>query len=714
MPESTQTSKNPLKIHMTFRDWNQSNHSTNVSAEHMIAAMPNVHEYGIGSAQLAGGTFGQLLIKNDINPYGYVPKLTDHVNKETGPDNRIEVSALFRNEVGLSVSRQAPDVLEHIIRRHAEMGVDRLDNFHHTNDHRMMPAVPHICQKLQDEGHDIYAQAGITIQSNPNSIADKQRIIDEILFEAEKMIESGHKGLYVKNASGVLYPDLGFDTVSALRGNFDQSIGFHMHDTYGYGYQTTLAVIEAGADSVDALPHALAEGTGQISIDKLVYVMKKQGGSMLERLPLVNLDAMRQDEFAAFAVRGQYSGLELPFDPELFEIAEASGSAGGALTSLMNVYGTNLRHAMPKLDDKEILQKVLEKKAEIREALGYVTNVTPTEDMLNAQAVAAVYTEATRGIEVSFYGFSEPTKRFLTGALGKVPVGVDPDLQRRALEEAGLEEVVPVVPFEGRKPEIGALKQELVTKGIKKPTDDEATFLAMNAGEGVSFVQRKRAGELNPTEPQLPRVLDEGGALQGYKGALFQVAYDLLDLHKIEIGHYEGADYHALHKKGWIIDVDDEDIEAASDRFEKVDLSGYADELRQKIEKNIKNLEQSLMEQGADRSLAFNAQKVIVRLASGIGVPNEHVPRMDLTQFPKSKAESPMANNGQTWAQTIEGQGSSGVAAAWGKAEAKSPDRHPPELGVVTKGGDIVPMHPPHEEGVQDVDVTEAGIEPSQ
>lgn len=707
MSEATKSGGNPVDVHMTIRDWSQSSHGTRVSAEHMIETMRHIGEYGIGAAQLGGGTFGQLLIRDDREPYDFVGQLANHANAETGPENRIAVTALFRNEVGLSISRQAPDVLEHIIRRHAEIGVNRLDNFHHTNDSQMMRAIPHICKKLQDEGYDIHAQAGIAIQSNPDSIANKAAIIDEILFEAEKMIESGHVGFYVKNASGVLYPDLAHDVVAALRDRFEQPIGFHTHNTYGYGYQTTLAVIEAGADSVDALPFALSEGTAQISVEKLMFLMAQNG--MHDRMPNVNIDAIGKDEAAAFAVRGQYSGLELKFDRELFEAAEIATAAGGALTSLMNIYGANLRQSMPGMDDQEILMRVLQERAKTREAFGYVTSVTPVEDMQNAQAAGDLFIQTSKGEEGSFLALPVPTSRFLTGGLGKVPAGVDPDVQKRVLDVAGLEEVLPVTPFEDMEPGMPALKQKLTDAGIDSPTDDEATFLAMNAGGAADFIKRMRAGELAPTVPQFPRILDTGGALEPYKGDLFQIAYGALDLHKIEIGHYEGADYSALHEKGRIIDVDDEAIAALDGRFEKVDFHYYAAKYRQIIEENVKALEQRLLNDDSDRALALSAQRVITKLSSDIGVPIAEVPHMDLDQFPKAESGK-MAKKDETWPSFVAeifqeerdaASRDSGFVAAWEGARILD---GPPELGVVTQDGEIEPAHPHHEEEPDDDD----------
>ncbi len=617
---------NSVKVHMTVRDWSQSLHGTRVSAENMIEATENWKDYGVNSIECAGGTFGQFFVRDDRDPYEFVGKLARHYEGA-------ERTMLNRNECGLSVSRQKPDVLEYILRRHAQLGIECVNNFHHDNDPAMMRAITHITGKLQDEGHNFYIAANLAIQSNPNTMAQQEKIISDLLQDTEDMLKQGRdidggagriiKKLRFKNANGVLCPDFTYAATTAFKNAFDIEIGLHTHNSYGDGYQNAIAFIEAGGDSIDGLPEALAEGTGQISLQKLDYLLREQGVSRGLNL---NFNAMRLDEDAAYTVRALYSATELPYDKDVLKSGKDSGSAGGAITSLRSLVAEGVLSRSLNTDDWSVIQKTIyEKKKENRAAFGYVTNVTPAENIQDMQAAGDVYGSAQAGKPVSFGSFGIGTIALLSGELGRVPKGVDKDVQNKALAYKGLTAPVIPKPFEQLSPGLGDLKAQLEKSGIEDPTDEEASYLALNSAKGAAFVKKRREHALNPQEPQFPRNLQNEGAIEAYKGDIFKAAYMSLELYKIADGHYDGVDYRELYEEGGIEGISQDQIEDVADEFPQLDWKYYALELRAELTRHMDALKTNLRMDGADSSVTLQVNRSILSIGTQLGLHRDKI-----------------------------------------------------------------------------------------
>lgn len=670
-------SKNPVKIHMTVRDWAQSNHATEVPAESIILATKNFANYGAHSVQCAGGTFGQLLIKNGWEPYEFVGKLTDHYKTS-------EKTMLWRNEVGLSITRQAPDVLAHLMLRHAELGVNVVDNFHHGNDINMMRLMPQLAQHSRDQGHDIRVRGGIVIQSNPDSMIKRQEHIDRILRFADDLKQSGHVGIYLKNANGVLYPDHLHDVVSALKQNSDQEVFFHTHNTYGYGYQNALAAIDAGIDGVDAVPFALAEGVGQISVEKLMFQMEKQG--MHDRMPLVNREAISEDAGAAFIVRALHSGHEVAYDKEFLRVAEMAGTAGGAITSLPKIpqVFNNVGAALGIKEPKKIQMAIYERKAQNREALGYPTNVTPAENIQDMQAA----TELAAGRTLDTMMIHPNTADLLNGRLGKATDDADPALMQRVLEQSKLDAVLPYKPLSN---EMDNIKGGLLRAQIENPSDDQASYMAMAGASGFDFIMASQSGNLPAPDALRVKVpisvmdaVSEGGALEKYAPILFAVAYTALDVHKTREGHYKGLDYNNVSDRAPKLKIVPELLAKAQAKFETVDMSALADDMEERMKVRLQEVVAQMQADGVDPSVASKANRMMRQLAIQLGVPTDAAPHLPAATYgaPAKDAVLSDAERSARFAETMRGDGvpSSSISKMWGEAkgvEAKPPKAQP-------------------------------------
>lgn len=680
---------NPIDLNITARDGWQANNGTKVKAEEMTAAYANVGNYGVKSVQILGGTYTDLPIKYGRDPEEFAKKIGDHY-KEQGIEER---SALWRGECGTSYSRQPADVLRANIKMHLEAGANVFENFHAMNDINMMRSIPAMVKEESEAlGVDAKVKGTITIQENPDTLDRKDDIIEELREFAHDLIDTGHEDFYIKNANGVMKsPEFITDIVQMLKDEFpDQKIGFHMHNTYGHAPKIYNAAIKAGVDSVDVLPDALAEGTGQPGISSIMHAIKHSDDDAISsRMPVgIKMDEMAKDKAKQYYTRTKYSDTEMVFHQKNLETAEAAGSAGGAIAALKGIPGLvdRLSRVLDTDNWSNIQKSVYEQKAENRSALGYPTNVTPHELMQDIQAAVDVATIKEGG--KTFDNIAPGTIEYLSGQLGRVSPTADPEIQNRAVkqaiatmgaeiermspddhgfeakksmhedlissdksyEEGGLKKAIeyPVnLPnVEELEPGLPISRAELIGKGVENPTDKQVLIAAISK-EGVEFVK----GNIKPLQdPVMPRLVQENGDLHSVAPQMYEVAYNAVELNKVKIGFYEG-------------------VNGQEERIS---------DLKENISSGVDTVTQILKEQGAIQPVVEKAMGQMRRFAGIMGGDTHDVPSIDIGEFPKHDKFSNKGNDFKSAFIAIDGPGiESGpsITDTWNKSgnEPKEP-----------------------------------------
>lgn len=632
------SNNNPVNVQLTIRDWHQSVTGP-VPIEDVLAPIKNIRDYGVTKVQVAGGTWFDLLVSNGIDPLPYVAAVCDHVGDD------VTKSMLFRGHYGLSYDVQGPDALKCLVKRHAEIGVNELQNFHGMNDIRHMRLIPQITKELRDEGFNIWTQGGICIQRNPSGKVGQQKILDGLYRHAEQLVETGHRGFYAKNANGDLNRDFVYAFITGLKERFDQEISLHTHDTYGFGIQSLLAGVEAGVGCVDLLPDVMGGSTAQPSLGMFIHSMKNSDSETLRaRVPQgINFDVIDADAVAAILVRGRNSGNELKFGKSLLDAAYGAGDAGGAIPALRNMDMTSFIAEKLECDLDLAHELTYYQQKRNREALGYTTNVTPHAMLQSVQAgqdIAAAILNARDEINLDadcpkdmvanvtqFKVLTNPTILYLTGGLGKVSDDADPKLQKRALELAGLDKVLEPEPIEDSPSTLPNAKKEImntrIEAAIKKiveaggidmasdmrefmekadkveePTDDQVLYMA-SCLKGSAFVK----GEIEALKAKEPHadfqkdgLLHEHGA--DLEAAIYSVAYGMIELKRVRMG------YHA--------NLNNPDK--------------YAGDLENGIKDTVDRISDYLKEENLGVEVASCVNKHIVEMAEKLGVDAKGVP----------------------------------------------------------------------------------------
>jgi len=493
-----------------YRDAIQSLFGTSPSANEMVAAYQNAHLIGTSSIQTGGGTFFDIFAKKGRKEWEEVDTLLRHFGKPG-----VVQSALIRGDFLFGYEPQPFDVVRETVREYAAAGMNVLQNFHGLNDIRLLAGVAEATRIAREEyGYDIQAQGTICIEDNPNFS------VDECLRTAQALIDTGHKGFYLKSASGVINPEDTYELCSRLLEEFDEDIGIHAHSTYGHAPVCYMAAIEAAVErgrpmTVDVLHPALSGSTAHPSMLKMLNLITNHPNQAVrENAPELNIEAIKADMDALYDLRFRYRDFESEYDHALLGAMEAARAPGGASSTLKSIPGLvdNLGRELEKklhrpVDWTEIQIEIYKMQAEIDGAIGSPTQVTPYAANTTGQAAISLFS-ALNGKD-RFASLYPGLANYLAGRHGHVPDSVDGALVAQALEQSGLTESVDYVPSSDRPDVLGSAREELIAAGIAEPTIRQC-ISATVLKNGVAHVKACADDTNEPVEaPRMPNYAQE-------------------------------------------------------------------------------------------------------------------------------------------------------------------------------------------------------------
>ncbi len=494
-----------IKFQEVYRDAIQSLMGTNPSAAEITAAHPNAVYSGISSIQTGGGTFFDLFARKGRNEWEEVQKVIEFYRND-----EVQQSALIRGDFLFSYEPQPFDVVKAMVMEYARMGMNVLQNFHGLNDTDVLAGVAEAVRiAREEEGHNIVARGTLCVEDNRNIR------IDELLFAADKMVEQGHTGFYIKSASGRMREDTIYRLTAALMDRFDGPVGVHAHSTYGEAPVCYMAAIEAAIErgreiEIDIQHPALSGSTAHPSMLKMAHLIRNHPNQAIRgQAPILNIDAIKADMDTLYVLRFLYRESESEYDKDLLRAMYAARAAGGATSALKAVHGLEdtLSRLLGTNDWTEIQKAIYAMQAQILPELGDPTQITPYAANTNIMAAVALMNELNG--KGRFDTLPPGIVNYLVGRHGRVPESVNRELQARALEIASLTEPVRYVPSQQRDDALPAAIEKLKAAGIEGPTARQAISAHMlkptGAQDGVGHVVACHNGENTPQmPPELP------------------------------------------------------------------------------------------------------------------------------------------------------------------------------------------------------------------
>jgi len=384
-----------------LRDGNQSLIATRLPLEQFRPILETMNRAGYYSVECWGGaTFDACLRYLGEDPWARLDAL-----RAAMPDTKLQM--LLRGQNLLGYKHYPDDVVTAFVQKSAQHGIDIIRVFDALNDLRNIRTAVRAGKEA-----GIHVQGALCYTVSPIHTVDS---FVELARELEKM---GVDSVCIKDMAGLLQPQTAYDLAKAIKAAVRVPVALHTHCTAGLAQMTQLMAMMAGVDILDCAISSFSGGTAQPATEAMHFTARSMGvetGLDEEALRRIN------DFFKPLRREALESGLmnpELLFaDPD----ALAYQVPGGMLSNL----SAQLK-AQGALDR---LPEVLAEVPKVRADLGYPPLVTPSSQMVGAQAAANVL------LGERYKNISKEVKAYLRGEYGAAPGPVSEELRRAALGE---------------------------------------------------------------------------------------------------------------------------------------------------------------------------------------------------------------------------------------------------------------------------------------
>ncbi|MBR5801825.1 MAG: carboxylase, partial [Alistipes sp.] len=283
------------------------------------------------------------------------------------------------------------------------------------------------------------------------------------LDKAKQMAALGADMITLKDMSGLIPPQRISKLVKLFKQHINLPVDFHTHSTPGYGLASVYAAIAAGVDVVDTNCWWFGGGTGAPALELVYIFCKKMGievGANMEAVAKINeqlKDIRKELELSVF---GTEKPLHKPFDPlapltpevdALFNDAVKAAKAEdfdallqysqaieahfgfpapNELVQKAEIPGgmySNMVAQLKQLKAEDILPRAMELIPSVRLSAGLPPLVTPTSQIVGAQAVNCALDEKA-GREM-YTNKSSQFVGLVKGEYGHTPVKIDPEFR---------------------------------------------------------------------------------------------------------------------------------------------------------------------------------------------------------------------------------------------------------------------------------------------
>ncbi|MDH5679386.1 MAG: pyruvate carboxylase subunit B [Nitrospinota bacterium] len=427
-------SANPLKItELALRDAHQSLMATRMRLEHMTPIAEALDNIGYWSVEMWGGaTFDTCVRFLNEDPWERVRTL-----KKLMPKTRFQMLLRGQNLVGYR--HYADDVVEKFIDLSCAAGIDVFRVFDALNDLRNIKTS---VERIRKNGKHV--QGAMCYTTSP--MHDLAFFVDL----AQRLREMNVDSICIKDMAGLLSPALVGDLIAAIKEKVEVPIHLHSHTTSGYALMTLTKAIDAGVDAVDTAISSLSMGSSHSPTETIVSALKgteRDTGLDMNKLVVI------ASHFAK--VRKEYASVDTAFQGVDVNIL-VSQVPGGMISNLEAQLKTqNALHRMAE---------VLEELPKCRQDMGFPPLVTPTSQIVGAQAVLNVLMGRYKII-------SRETRDLVEGRYGRLPGPVAPELITRVL---GDRELITVRPADLLEPELD--KVRLDAQGKASTEEDLMVF----------------------------------------------------------------------------------------------------------------------------------------------------------------------------------------------------------------------------------------------
>ena len=458
---------------LTLRDGQQSAFATRMNQSQVDRVLPYYKDANFFAMEVWGGAVPDSVMRYlGENPWDRLKKISDGVQGVS------KLTALSRGRNLYGYAPYPDEIIDGFFKNAVANGLNIMRIFDALNDvDNIKSSVKYIKKyggmadcavcytidpKYEDEIKVVEKKSFFGLVKTKEEIrVKKENVFTDQYFvnKAKEMAALGADMITIKDMSGLIPPARVSSLIAALKKELNIPIDFHTHCTPGYGLGSVLAAIINGVDVVDTNIWNFAGGPAAPAIE-LVYIFCKKLGIELD----VNMEAVAKINAELLTIRKELDAFDAvkqfpnPFNPltdelpahvdKFFDDAIAAAKAKNEPELLKACHAIEAYFNFPKPDEMvknaeipggmytnmvaqlkqfnamDILEDAMKLIPSVRLDSGLPPLVTPTSQIVGAQAVASAL-----NIKNGRPKYANPSNQFIAlvkGEYGKTPVPVDP------------------------------------------------------------------------------------------------------------------------------------------------------------------------------------------------------------------------------------------------------------------------------------------------
>ena len=382
--------KYPRITELVLRDGQQSLIATRMRLSDMTPILSKLDNVGFSSLEVWGGaTYDCCLRFLNENPWERLKAIKSHVKKT-------DLQMLLRGKNLVGYKKYDDSVIDLFIKKSAEHGIDIFRIFDALND------IDNIKYSIECANkYNTNSQGTISYTISPVHN-------EKYWLELSKNIEDlGAKSLAIKDMAGLLKPNTAYLLIKKLKKNLNIPIHLHTHATTGLSDATNYKAFEAGVDNLDTSISSFSNLYAHTATESLISMIYDDSNNPF------NMDELAEISYYFQNIRNKYSKYEGSMKG--VDIKMLINQVPGGMLSI-------LEKQLLDLNKSDKLKDLIKEIPRIRQDVGYIPLVTPTSQIIGAQALLNVLDNKR---------YKNLNKEFIDlvrGRYGKIPGKISKDL----------------------------------------------------------------------------------------------------------------------------------------------------------------------------------------------------------------------------------------------------------------------------------------------
>ena len=496
---------------LTLRDGQQSLFATRMNQNQIERVLPFYKKAGFYAMEVWGGAVPDSIMRFLGEDPWY---RLESIKKEIGDVSKLTALSRGRNLFGYNPYPE--DVIEGFNRNAVQSGIGIMRIFDCLNDvDNMVSTIKYVKENggLADCAVCYTVDPKFTSRQKVKSLFKGKRLPSEVFTinyfveKAREMQELGADIISIKDMAGLIPPSVAGELVRQMKKVIDLPIDFHTHCTPGYGLAASLVALINGIDILDTNIITFAGGPAAPSYEIIRIFADKLGidtGVSLEEvmkidkeLRIIRNELADFDPYKQFPIEFDFVNSKLPASVDrLFDIAiELAKNEKENENELLDVVlrieeyfnfiapdeavkaaeipggmYTNMLAQLKQLKLENLLPKVLETVPIVRIDCGCPPLVTPTSQIVGAQAVNCVID--ANNDKPYYSNVSNQFFNLVKGSYGRTPIEIDPDFREKL---CGVREAVPYDTTKYKKQENPIILEKF--GGVKLAANEKEELL---------------------------------------------------------------------------------------------------------------------------------------------------------------------------------------------------------------------------------------------